>query len=99
MVVNNKTNLQFELMVDSQKAVLQYRLKDKTIYYMHTGVPKAIEGQGIATKLAKFGLEYAKKNGFKIVVYCPFVVQYVKQHPEYLKLLNTKYQDRMRFEN
>lgn len=96
-VLNNKTNLQFEVYQNESLAVLQYRLKDNTIYFMHTGVPKELEGKGIGSTLAKFGLDYAKNNGYKIVVYCPFVVQYVKEHREYLKLLNEKYQSKERF--
>ena len=48
---------------------------------------------------ARFGLEYARKNGFKIAVYCPFVVLYIKRHREYLDLLNTKFQKPDRFDD
>lgn len=96
-VLNNKTNQQFEVYLNDSKAELQYRIRENTIFFMHTLVPKEIEGQGVATELAKFGLEYAKNNGFKIVVYCPFVVKYVKEHRNYLVLLDDKYQSQETF--
>ncbi|MEQ8926858.1 MAG: GNAT family N-acetyltransferase [Fulvivirga sp.] len=91
-IVNNKTNYQFETIVEGEKAELQYRIRNNTLYYMHTWVPESIEGRGIASSLAKFGLEYARRKNYQIVIYCPFVVAYVKKHPEYLELLNTNYQ-------
>ena len=98
-IVNNKTNYQFETTVEDHKAVLQYRIKEETMFFMHTGVPKPIEGQGIASKLAKFGLDYAIENKMSIVIYCPFVVAYVQKHQEYLEFLNTKYQNKDRFKS
>ena len=96
-IVNNKTNGQFESIVNGHKAELQYRIRENTVFFMHTSVPKEIEGQGVASALAKFGLDYAVQNGHQIVVYCPFVVQYVKRHMEYLNILNHKYQKPERF--
>ncbi|MTI39833.1 GNAT family N-acetyltransferase [Fulvivirga lutimaris] len=96
-IVNNKTNGQFETIINGHKAELQYRIRENTIFYMHTGVPKELERQGVATALAKFGLDYARMKGYQIVVYCPFVVKYVKSHKEYLDLLNDKFQKPERF--
>ncbi len=87
-IANNKTNGQFESIVNGHKATLRYRVKEVTLFYMHTLVPKEIEGRGISSDLTKFALNYARANNFKIVVYCPFVILYVKKHIEYLNLLN-----------
>ncbi len=42
-----------------------------------------IEGRGVASTLAHFGLEWAKENNMKAKVLCPFVATYLKRHPEY----------------
>lgn len=96
-ILNNKINRHFETIINGRKAELQYRIRENTVFYMHTGVPKELEGQGIATALAKFGLDYARVNGYQIVVYCPFVVKFIKSHHEYLDLLNHKFQKPERF--
>ncbi|WP_350099251.1 N-acetyltransferase [Fulvivirga sp.] len=56
-----------------------------------------IEGQGVATALAKFTLDYARMKGYQIVVYCPFVEEYIKSHHKYFDLLNHKFQKPERF--
>lgn len=45
--VNNKNNGQFESIVKGDKATLQYRVKEDTLFYMHSLVPKEIEGRGL----------------------------------------------------
>lgn len=97
IITHNQRNQQFETVIDGEKAELQYRIRENTIFYMHTWVPPVIEGKGVASALAKFGLDYALNNNFQIAIYCPFVVTYVKRHRDYLALLNTKFQKTDRF--
>ncbi len=49
----------------------------------HTGVPPALEGQGIGLKLVERLLADAQKEGFKIVPLCPFVNAQRRRHPEW----------------
>ena len=83
IVTNNKEQLQFEVHEDGETAVLQYRFHEGLIWLMHTEVPKKLEGRGIASLLAKYGLEWAKSNNMNVKVLCPFVAIYLKRHPEY----------------
>ena len=73
----------FEIRVDNLVAELTYTLHGDTITFMHTGVPSEMEGQGIGSKLARAGLDYARDNGFKIRSLCSFISAYLKRHPEY----------------
>lgn len=73
----------FEITAQGETAVLEYMLNGSTIIFTHTGVPPALEGQGIGSKLAKAGLEYARANGLKIRSLCWFVDKYIQRHPEY----------------
>ena len=68
-------------------AVLQYRFHENLIWLLHTEVPKKLEGKGIASALAHYGLEWAKENNIKVKVLCPFVAIYLKRHPEYNVLI------------
>jgi predicted GNAT family acetyltransferase len=70
-----------------QVAVLQYRLTPGRITFLHTDVPEALRGQGIAHKLAHAGLEHAKAEALGVVPLCPFVRSYLTKHPEYGALL------------
>ena len=82
-VLNNIERLQFEVHIDGETAVLQYRFHEGTIWLMHTEVPKKLEGRGIAAALAHFSLEWAKENNMKAKILCPFVAVYLKRHPGY----------------
>ncbi len=73
----------FEIRVGEDIAELEYVMNGSTIIFTHTGVPPALEGQGIGSKLAKTGLEYARANGLKVRSRCSFVSLYLKRHPEY----------------
>jgi predicted GNAT family acetyltransferase len=89
-VMNNEKNLRFEIDADNDKAFLEYRWKDDKLALMHTFVPEQHAGKGIAGLLARTALEYAKSNGIKIIVYCPYVAAFIKKHPEYEALVEKK---------
>lgn len=86
-VTNNTMQQQFEVHADGHLAVLQYRFHEGAIWLMHTEVPDQLEGKGIASALAHYGLEWAKTNGMPVKVICPFVATYLKRHPEYNSIL------------
>ncbi|MBV9962763.1 MAG: N-acetyltransferase [Parafilimonas sp.] len=87
-ITNNEQQQQFEVKKDNQLAILVYRFHKNDIALMHTEVPKALEGKGIASALAKHAFEWAKEHNKKVMVYCPFVAVYLKRHPEYNKLVD-----------
>jgi predicted GNAT family acetyltransferase len=82
-VTNNLNQQQFEVLIEGELAVLQYRFHDKLLWLMHTEVPKSMEGQGVASVLAHTAFEWAKATNIKVKVVCPFVAVYLKRHPEY----------------
>lgn len=90
-IVNNERQQQFEILINDQKAELVYRLRGNRFYLLHTFVPKELTGQGIASKLASTALNYAKDNGHKLAVLCPFVAAYVKKHPEWYDHYDREY--------
>lgn len=73
----------FEIHVEDHIAELEYVMNGSTIVFTHTGVPPALEGQGVGNKLAKAGLDYARTNRLKVRSRCSFVSLYLKRHPEY----------------
>ena len=90
-ITHNKQNMRFEVLIDDQKAFLEYRMKEGDIALMHTEVPGSLSGKGIAGALAAYAFNYAKENNLPVIVYCPFVQTYLKRHPEYNVQLDPKY--------
>ena len=86
-VENNRSAKRFEINADNALAVLEYGLEGSTLTLVHTGVPTALEGQGIGSKLAKAALEFAREKDLTVVPLCPFVRSYIERHKEYQGLL------------
>ncbi|MFV0280308.1 MAG: GNAT family N-acetyltransferase [Rhodoblastus sp.] len=82
-VVDNAARNRFELAVDGEIAILEYRITGDTIAFTHTETPEAMQGQGIASRLVHDALTNAKARGLKIAPRCSFVVDYVARHPEF----------------
>jgi hypothetical protein len=81
--------------MDEQFAVLTYKQQAGRIVFLHTGVPPALEGRGIASQLASFALEEARAQHLTVVPRCPFVASYIRRHREYLSLLTEAEQARL----
>ncbi len=86
-VIHNDEAHRFELTVDGRLAVLDYMLRGEIIIFAHTGVPPAIGGRGLGSKLVETGLEHAREHGLKVRSLCWFVSKYIRLHPEYQDLV------------
>jgi predicted GNAT family acetyltransferase len=82
VVRDNAERQRFEAVVDGHVASLAYERRPDEIVFLHTEVPEALRGRGIANQLAKAGLEAARAAHLRFVVYCPFVRAYLDKHPE-----------------
>jgi len=77
----------FEIERDGHVAFLDYNLGAGVLRLLHTEVPDQLQGQGIASELAKSALDWAREHSVKVDVICPFVDSYIKRHPEYADLI------------
>ena len=55
----------------------------------HTEVPLKDEGKGHAGVLARFLVEDARRDGFKVVPLCPFLNMWRRKHPEAADIFQT----------
>ena len=77
----------FELERAGQVAYLEYTLAGDVLGLIHSEVPDALRGQGMASELARTALDWARENHKKVDVVCPSVAGYLNEHPEYSDLL------------
>ena len=88
-VTHNEAAHRFEATVDGLRALIAYRrLPDRMVLY-HTEVPAPIEGHGIAAKLTRTALDFARANHLRVVPLCPYVSSYLRRHREYYDLLSS----------
>ncbi|MEX8495839.1 GNAT family N-acetyltransferase [Sphaerotilus sp.] len=81
-VVHNEPAARFEAMVDGQLCVAAYRRSPGVVDLNHTGVPRALEGRGIAAALVQQALAWAETEGLAVRPSCSYVRVYLRRHPE-----------------
>ena len=86
-VVNNIAAGRFEANLEGRLAVAEYRLGDGVIEFVHTDVPRELEGRGVASQLARAGLDYARAAKLGVVPRCPFFAAWIGKHAEYQDLV------------
>ncbi|CAN5539629.1 hypothetical protein BH11BAC2_BH11BAC2_05870 [soil metagenome] len=84
-VINNKERQQFEIRIGEYISKIPYTFKEDMIALFHTEVPEELRNKGLATKLTLYALNFAKDHDLKILPYCPFIAQYIKDHPQWEK--------------
>lgn len=77
----------FEAWVDGHRCELDYRCVEGVAWFTHTGVPRALEGRGLAAQLVAAGLAWARAEGLKVKPVCSYVAVYMRRHPDTLDLL------------
>ena len=88
---NQGTKGQFEIEREGEISYLAYETDDEGwISLLHTQVPPALRGKGIANELAQMGLDYAKNHELKVDVVCPIVFHFLNKHPEYKALVGIR---------
>jgi hypothetical protein len=86
-VRHNPAANRFEAIVDGLLCSTDYYLDGDVMRMHHTGVPPALEGRGIASRLVRAAFAYADANGLRIEPRCSYVAAYVRRHPETQRLL------------
>lgn len=77
----------FIAMVDGHEAELAYRRSAGALDLVHTSVPVAIAGQGVAGALVKAALDLARAQGLHVLPSCSYAARYIERHPEYADLI------------
>lgn len=81
----------YELPVGDQVAVVIYNLSGQNLMITETLVPVALEGHGIASRLARHVLADAKARDLMILPVCPFFAAYLQKHPEHAGVVHPTY--------
>lgn len=86
-VKDNPAENRFEATLEGHTAIIEYKLKPGVMTVLHTEVPKALEGRGIAGAMTRYALEHMAANKLELVPLCPYMRSYLKKHPEYQYLV------------
>lgn len=83
----------FTTRLDGGQGEASYRLVNgpagPVMHLVHTGVPAALQGRGIAAELVAAALAEARAQGWRVRPVCSYVRAYMRRHPETLDLLES----------
>lgn len=86
-VLHDRELHEFRVDVDGARAVLEYDLEGAVMSILHTRVPAAIGGRGIAAELTRCALDFARTAGWRVRPLCSYAAAYVRKHAQYADLL------------
>jgi predicted GNAT family acetyltransferase len=95
IISNDEANSRFEVQTGSEIAFLAYRRMPGKLVLVHPKVPTEFAGHGIGSKLASAGLDFAREQGLMVVPLCPFAIDYIRRHQEYVDLVHPDYRARV----
>ncbi len=86
-IAHNADRHRFEASLGGDVAHVDYSVVHGVMRLTHTEVPRAFEGRGIAAALVRAAMSHAEEHGMRVAPYCPYVVSYMRKHPETQALL------------
>ncbi|NPC95197.1 GNAT family N-acetyltransferase [Nocardioides sp. zg-DK7169] len=88
-VTNSPARKRYEALAEGEALAgfLDYQETGELVVLTHTEVDGAFEGQGVGGALARFALDDIRERELKALVVCPFVLGWLRRHPEYRDLL------------
>jgi uncharacterized protein len=90
VVTDNPSASRYELHIGPELAgFVEYKLRqdDTAISLVHTEIEAAFQGKGLATRLARFSLDDARKRGLAVLPFCPYINSWIRKHPDYVDLI------------
>ncbi len=85
--IHNVAARRFEATVDGHEAVAEYALEGDRLVFTHTFVPPELRGRGIAEKLVRPALAWARAERRRVVPACSYVATFIARNEEFKDLL------------
>jgi uncharacterized protein len=81
-VVNDESDHRFVIRDPLGEAFIQYRLRTDRLILIHTEVPAALEGRGLAAELVLAAVDHAAAHDLTVVPLCPMARSWLMRHPD-----------------
>ncbi|WP_224279374.1 GNAT family N-acetyltransferase [Nocardioides lacusdianchii] len=88
-VTNNRDRQRYEAIVDQTTLAgfVEYQDTSELVVLTHTEVGTTFAGKGIGSALARAALDDVRERRLKALVICPFILGWLRTHPDYQDLL------------
>lgn len=87
-VVNDKSGSRFVLEIAGDEVYLLFDEKKDMLDLYSTYTPPNLRGKGLAARVVKAALEYAKEKNLKVIPSCWYVRKFIEENPEYQNLVS-----------
>ncbi|GIU49570.1 GNAT family N-acetyltransferase [Shewanella algidipiscicola] len=77
-ILHQADKQRFVILIDDQQALLEYQIEDEHIDFNRTYVPDALRGRGLAERLVRHGLKWAKAQQLTISASCWYVQKFLR---------------------
>ena len=77
----------FELGSGNTTALIEYVRAGGRVTFVHTYVPPALRGHGLAERLVRAALAWAREENLKVVPQCSYTARFIDLHREFADLL------------
>ena len=78
---------------DDLESVLRYRAGNGRLVLLHTEVPDALRGQGIAGRLVQAAVDRAETSGETVLPSSPYTRKWLSEHPDAAARINIDWSD------
>lgn len=96
-VRDNPDQERYEILDEGELgAFVQYRLHGSRADFVHTETLAGHERRGLGSALVRAALDDARRRGREVLPLCPFVRDFIAEHPDYVDLVPAD--QRARFE-
>lgn len=85
-VIHDTINSAFVIKIDDSSSYVAYSISDGIMDLYTTYTPPQLRGRGLAEKVVRAALDYAKENNLKVLPSCSYVRVFIERHPEYKSL-------------
>ena len=87
-ITDNADLHRYELPVEGQVAVVTYNLSPPNLMITETLVPEALEGRGLASRLAAAVVADVRARGLVLLPVCPYLAGWLQKHPEHADVVH-----------
>jgi predicted GNAT family acetyltransferase len=82
-VYHDKTNSSFVIKIDDAFSYVSYNLNEDVMELYTTYTAPQLRGRGLAERVVRAALEFAKENNLKVIPSCSYVKVFLERNPEY----------------
>jgi predicted GNAT family acetyltransferase len=87
-VTNHPERQRYEALAGHTTAgYVEYQETSELVVLTHTEVDPTFEGRGVGRALARAALDDIRERRLKALVVCPFIIGWLRNHPEHQDLL------------